>query len=1468
MPPRLAPSPGARGGAAPAADGSPMPIPPPDWADALPEPVLLEAAAGHLSLRDIAAAARVCRRWHATLQAFRRYVLLLPRPVAARPPQPDAAPAGASGAAASGSRGSNGSSGAGFAPTGVNLTSALEQFPPHLFSRDGTRCLLPLTAPRLGSDSGGGGGGSGGGGGGRAGEGGADAGGGAGGAAGAGGQAQAQQLGGAGGSGLVGDGSAGRDGYSLAAAAAAVAAAADVRPCMGVFAAALAAHRQPSLTVLAATLGDEAVAAATHGACCLAATEAAQRAAAAARRAAANGTPWAAASAAAAAAAASPDAVDPFLPYAALSASMLSFLNGLLSCPVPPPLAPPGRHLTRLALRLAAMPPPPALAPLALLPSLRRLELLGGPGAVLRRSHLGALAALGGLGSSSGAAAGGGGGSSGGGSSGGAGGGLRELVLEGVWDMTRPAGPAGAIQRQHQQQQQLQLQQQQQQGGLAAGPDIDDFEDAGGGDVHAEVAEAAVAGGGAAGAAAAAGAAQGWGGAGGGGGSGGGSEYDDLGCATDDGGFMWPALFGSLPHLEVLRLRSHAPLPGALGPGGGHQQGRRRAPLVLDLDPLTQLRELSVLGPASSSRREVAGGILFGGVAFVDPGFGAAAGSRLDVQLWRVAPLLQGLTALEVDRPLTVGEWAGVRQLDSLAAVGMRADVAGHMTTPTVLGGSAVVAYGVSGGAGGGREELSFPLPSPADYLGGLVGAGSAAAAAARGDGTGAGSAAGWLSAAAAAQPLDIFAAAPPPGALLAAIGGLAALRVRLEPLRFLSEVTSLTRLHLQWPGAPPSRTDLLLLPAAAAATGCYSPAAAGSFGAAAGAWGSGLPPPVEAGGGRHAAAGAAAAAAGAAAGAAAAEQAGAAPPPPPGGAAAAAAAAAEPPGGLPVAKWSVDDALVARRRYGGCLAALTELTDVELDCPGGELVLDAGLLASLAPTWRRLQRLVWWGAVRDTAGATAGGGCGEQSLSSALRLFPRLQELGLHCLDVRFAPNIFSAAARSAAASAGAGAGAGGSPASTNANGGRGPQPPLQLRLPEHLPPGLQVLSLTHVHVTVSGEATRGLEAAAAAAAQPPPPPGDAGGAGPSGGTSTGGGSGGGGASSAAALMLKIKQQQQRQQQAKAQQQKGSLGRLCSLTLGAGCSWHTTSGATAGTASDATASGGGSSSSANGSSYSSGSGAMAREVEGGAGGVAASAVAGAAAAAAAATAAANGFGSGGSKDVLAAPWLGRLVGMPLLTQLRLLAAQPLPLAALEAALAGGGGGGGGGSGVGAQLRSLSFAVSDDQVRAGGWTLRRLAALLPRLEHLAVALAPAAAPATAPHGAASREQQLAADESLMPLRRLAAAVVEAAAPAGAGRLPALRRLWLGGVKVPATAATAATAAAAADAVGAFDAEAFDAEAAERHTWAALEALTQLLSLSELHLAGPAAALHTAAAARLERRLVAALPHTHVSVQVY
>ena len=396
---------------------------------------------------------------------------------------------------------------------------------------------------------------------------------------------------------------------------------------------------------------------------------------------------------------------------------------------------------------------------------------------------------------------------------------------------------------------------------------------------------------------------------------------------------------------------------------------------------------------------------------------------------------------------------------------------------------------------------------------------------------------------------------------------------------------------------------------------------------------------------------------------------------------------------------------------------------------------MDAGLLTALAPAWRRLKRLVWWGAVRDThtadadacgagagsssafdaaaAGTASYGSVDHHSLASTLRLFSKLQvcvfveyhaldnashaivmlikplhacafsltlphlfppsrrlpvplftrreptytqELGLHSLDVRFSLPIFSAAGRSAGGAAAAAAAV-----STNANGGRGPQPPLLLRLlpGRGLPPALEVLSLTSVAVVVGDTGGTG-------PARAPPPPAASLARAPS-----------GGGTSSADLLLRIQQQQQQQaqQQLQQQRQKGALGRLHSLTLGAGCSWHSAAAAAAATAGFAAADGSG-------------------------GGTAVSSLAATAAAAVAAAAGGDSCRPAPGDSGAVVCWLGRLGGVPMLTRLQLLAAPPLPLAALVAALAGGGGGGGGGSGggVGRQLRSLAFAVSEAEV--------------------------------------------------------------------------------------------------------------------------------------------------------------------------
>ncbi|PNG99869.1 Acyl-protein thioesterase 1, partial [Tetrabaena socialis] len=88
---------------------------------------------------------------------------------------------------------------------------------------------------------------------------------------------------------------------------------------------------------------------------------------------------------------------------------------------------------------------------------------------------------------------------------------------------------------------------------------------------------------------------------------------------------------------------------------------------------------------------------------------------------------------------------------------------------------------------------------------------------------------------------------------------------------------------------------------------------------------------------------------------------------------------------------WTLEESRAARRPYIPCLAALTELTDVEFDCAGAELVLDAGLLSSLAPAWRNLRRLVVRGSVRLGEAAA-------QALAPFRRLQARVaRELGLH---------------------------------------------------------------------------------------------------------------------------------------------------------------------------------------------------------------------------------------------------------------------------------------------------------------------------------------------------------------------------------------------------------------------------------------------------------------------------------------
>ncbi|KXZ56388.1 hypothetical protein GPECTOR_1g344 [Gonium pectorale] len=86
----------------------------------------------------------------------------------------------------------------------------------------------------------------------------------------------------------------------------------------------------------------------------------------------------------------------------------------------------------------------------------------------------------------------------------------------------------------------------------------------------------------------------------------------------------------------------------------------------------------------------------------------------------------------------------------------------------------------------------------------------------------------------------------------------------------------------------------------------------------------------------------------------------------------------------LPPRHWTTGEALFARSGYVPWLASLGELREVELWCPGGELVLDGPLLTALAPAWRRLMRLAFHGVVR-------------QSALGALASFRGLRELGLY---------------------------------------------------------------------------------------------------------------------------------------------------------------------------------------------------------------------------------------------------------------------------------------------------------------------------------------------------------------------------------------------------------------------------------------------------------------------------------------
>ncbi|GIL43370.1 hypothetical protein Vafri_1142 [Volvox africanus] len=162
----------------------------------------------------------------------------------------------------------------------------------------------------------------------------------------------------------------------------------------------------------------------------------------------------------------------------------------------------------------------------------------------------------------------------------------------------------------------------------------------------------------------------------------------------------WPDLFTSLEHLHVLRLRAIDAGDAAVAAAAGGF--RRPTPLRLDLSPLTGLQALSVIGRQ------------------LDPGL-----SRMGQ--------LQELTRLQTDRVLSVSEWKAVRGMEGLAEAALRAEVAGYMSQPKLIGGSVFLQYG-NDERFDNPGQLDFPLPP--ELRGNRSTAGGAAAATATG-GTG-----------------------------------------------------------------------------------------------------------------------------------------------------------------------------------------------------------------------------------------------------------------------------------------------------------------------------------------------------------------------------------------------------------------------------------------------------------------------------------------------------------------------------------------------------------------------------------------------------------------------------------------------------------------------------------------------------------------------------------------------------------
>ncbi len=192
--------------------------------------------------------------------------------------------------------------------------------------------------------------------------------------------------------------------------------------------------------------------------------------------------------------------------------------------------------------------------------------------------------------------------------------------------------------------------------------------------------------------------------------------------------------FAQLEQLVRLQLR-------ALPPAGGHGSKVR-----LELQPCTQLQELCVSG-------------------------------------WQLQPgladlsHLQQLSRLVTDRVLGVEEWAAVRNMEALREVDLRAEVAGGVMDPVVVGSSVEVGYG-GHRASTATGRLSFPLPAA---LGALRSGSRAAGAAGAGGPGGAGG----------GMPENLFAAAGAAStpqaraALQEKLRSLAELHVRLEPIRW-----------------------------------------------------------------------------------------------------------------------------------------------------------------------------------------------------------------------------------------------------------------------------------------------------------------------------------------------------------------------------------------------------------------------------------------------------------------------------------------------------------------------------------------------------------------------------------------------------------------------------------------------------------------------------------------------------------